>query len=208
MTTRTLLVVSIVGGLFSLGMVVAANTFYSKIGTYHPVYWIHDRKKEETEPGLLKLGKLWLYNFIIAISVTGLIFVYTAFPIGGEDLIGVTEGKALIIASIIMTFSIRVCSLSSLTSNRLFDRTISFGYSFILSIYFLSFFAVCSHILENQFSTEKIVIPAIPGNEVTSIILLVIVGPILSTLFSESILAYTGVDKDNTDDYSRGGDVL
>lgn len=207
MTARTLTVIGIVGGLFSLGMVVAGNIFYSKIGTYHPVYWIHKGcEKKESEPGLLKLAKLWLYNFIIAISVTGLVFVYTSFPVGGGSLVGITEAKALISASIVMNFSIRVCSLSSLTSNKLFDRAISFGYSFILSIYFLSFFALSSYLIENEFSTEKIVISPISGDELTTLMLLILFGPLLSAVISEFVLAYTGVDHKDT--YSRNNNLL
>jgi len=130
-------------------------------------------------------------------------FVYTAFPIGGESLIGFTQGKALIIAAIVMNFSIRVGSLSKWTSNVIFDRAISFGYSFVLSIYFLSFFALSVYLLENQFSTEEIIIPSLDGSQIFVIVGLVIFGPILSTLVSELVLAMTGVDEDERDEFSR-----
>jgi len=203
MISGPLVVIGICGAVCSLGMVISANTFYSKIGTYHPIRYLHNEKREETEPIPLKVFKLCVYNFIIAISVTGLMFVYTAFPIGGESLIGFTQGKALIIAAIVMNFSIRVGSLSKWTSNVIFDRAISFGYSFVLSIYFLSFFALSVYLLENQFSTEEIIIPSLDGSQIFVIVGLVIFGPILSTLVSELVLAMTGVDEDERDEFSR-----
>ncbi|WP_155119462.1 hypothetical protein [Halomicrobium katesii] len=203
MTGSPVIVLGIAGSVISLGMVISANIFYTKIGTYHPVNSLHDENKPNTEPGYLKILKLSIYNFIIAISVTGLIFIYTAFPIGGESLFGLTQGKALIMASIVMNFSIRVCSLSELTSNTIFDRSISFGYSFILSIYFLSFFAASVYLLENNFSVDRLVINSIPSGELSVILLLVIFGPIVSSVASELILAITGVDDDRKDEFSR-----
>jgi hypothetical protein len=203
MTNDALVVIGIAGGIFSFGMVVAANTFYTKIGTYHPFSILGKGGGETSEPLYLKFFKLWLYNFILAISVAGLVLVYTAFPVGSANLIGISEGKALIIASIVMNFSIRIGSLSKITAGKLFERAISFGYSFVLSIYFLSFFAVGAYLLRNQFSTNQIVIPAIDGGDLVSIIGIIIVGPFISTLISEIVLIITGVDEEHKDDYSK-----
>jgi hypothetical protein len=67
----------------------------------------------------------------------------------------------------------------------------------------LSFFALSIYLLENQFSTEEIIIPSLDGSQIFAIVGLVIFGPILSTLASELVLAMTGVDKDKKDDFSR-----
>jgi hypothetical protein len=188
------------GAFLSLAMVIAANIFYKKIGTYHEVDWFFG---EENEPGYLKLLRLSLFNFIIAITVTGLLFIYTAFPASQSDWIGLTEGKALIAAAIIMNFAIRVCSLSQITDNLLYERSISFGFSFVLSIYFLSLFGVSSYLLSNGFSLSAIEIPPVSGSELTIILSLVIIGPVVSALLSEGLLILTGVKPNKKDEFSE-----
>lgn len=188
------------GAFLSLAMVIAANIFYKKIGTYHEVDWFFG---EENEPGYLKLLRLSLFNFIIAITVTGLLFIYTAFPASQSDWIGLTEGKALIAAAIIMNFAIRVCSLSRITDNLLYERSISFGFSFVLSIYFLSLFGVSSYLLSNGFSLSAIEIPPVSGSELTIILTLVVAGPVVSALLSEGLLILTGVKPNKKDEFSE-----
>lgn len=190
------------GAVTSIGTVIASNILYTKLGTYHETKWLTGNEKQGTEPTYEKLGKLCVYNFIIAISITGLVFVYTTFPVGGADLVGIAEGKALIAAAIVMHFSIRVASLSEKTSDKLYDRALSFGYSFVLSIYFLSFFAVGAYLVRNGFTTQQIMIPRIGEQHLSDFLLLLIAGPGLSVFASETILLITGVNKDNKDNYA------
>jgi len=202
MIEAPLIILSLVGILSSVGMFVASNTFYRKLGTFHETELLGRNNRDGNEPGYEKLGKLWLYNFIIGISVTALVIVYTAFPIGSGNLIGIEQTKALVAAAIIMNLSVRVSSLSKATSGELSERATNFGYSFILSIYFLSFFAVMTHFLKNDFSIGGFTVPPIPKSDLMPILIILIFGPLVSAIISESLLFITGVDKENKNDYS------
>lgn len=196
-----LLVFAVLGLIASFGMIRAANFFYTKIGTYHPTSY-HD--SDESELLRYKVIKLILYNYIVVLSTAGLILLYILSPIGESFSLAPSSWVALLLASLIMNFSIRVGSLADIRAGEneyLFQRSISFGYSFILSIYFLSFFGAGTYIVNNGWEIPAIESPSIGGETVISLLLLIFIGPIVSSIVSEFLLHPRVLDVVEKDEY-------
>lgn len=194
-------VFALLGLIASFGMIRAANFLYTKIGTYHPTTY---HKSDESEQLRHKIFKLILYNYIIVTSTSGLILLYILSPIGESFSLGPSSWVALVLASLIMNFSIRVGSLADIRAgenNYLFQRAIGFGYSFILSIYFLSFFGAGTYIVNNGWKFPSTKLPSIQGDIVVALLILIFIGPILSSIVSEIILHPQVLDVVEKDEY-------
>jgi len=196
-----IVVFCLLGAVASLGMVIAANKFYTKIGTYHPTRY-HEEGEEDSEHIGLKWGRLWVYNFTVVLSTAGLIFLYTLSPVGQGSLIPPEAWIALLLVSLFMTFSIRVCSLAKITSGQIYHRAIGFGHSFILSIYFISLFGAGAHIVQKGFTIPSTEFPEVGEWTVIALILVLLLGPVVSTLCSELILHPDAIDVEQKDEYN------
>jgi hypothetical protein len=202
MVIRRIILLGLIGAISSVGTVVSANIVFTKLGKYHRTKF-SSRNENNTEPLGKKYGKLWLINFTIALSMTGLVFIYTQTPTGSEIVVSIETLTALWVASLIMTFTLRMVSLSRWTSKKLFERALSFGMSFIISVFFLSSFGVSNYVIKYGFTLSEIGGINIDGGDWSIFILFVIFGPLISIVFSEFSLFVTGVDKDKIDEYDR-----
>jgi hypothetical protein len=201
MSWENWVIYSIAATLVSGATVAASNRLYTKIGTYHK--YTFTGGTEDCEHVFLKLLRLFTYNGIIALSVTGLIFVYAVFAGGPEGFIGLTEAKALMVGAIVMNFCIRVLALSKYTGNKIYERSLSFGFSFILSIYFLSFFGISTYLISNGFQITIEKVSGLTGASVIPILTIVVAGPFASTILSELILGLSGVKSDHLDAFEE-----
>lgn len=187
--------------IISAGVVGAANRLYNKIGLYHKYSLFGN--EEKTESIFLKLFRLYVYNTLIAISATGLIFVYALFAGGADGFVGFVEAQVIIIGAVIMNFCIRVLALTEYTDINLYKRSLAFGYSFILSIYFLSFFGISTFLITNDFALTAIDENVLTGVDLIPVLGIVIIGPLLSMIASESILALGGVKDEKIEDFNE-----
>lgn len=202
MIIKRIILLGLIGAISSVGTVVSANIVFTKLGKYHRTTF-SGRTKDKTEPLGKKYGKLWLINFTIALSMTGLVFIYTQTPPGSEIVVSIETLTALWVASLIMTFTLRMASLSRWTSKKLFERALSFGMSFIISVFFLSSFGVSNYVIKYGFTLTEIGEINIDGGNWDIFLIFVIFGPLISIIFSEFSLFVTGVDKDKVDEYER-----
>ncbi|NGM67875.1 hypothetical protein G6M89_02420 [Natronolimnobius sp. AArcel1] len=190
------------GGIISIGVVRGAHFLYAKLVTchrakYHLKYEGVDVDEltpgEDYEKLSMKIILLSVYNFIVVITTTGFLFLYTVSPLGASLDVGLEIWIAVIFVTLIMNMSLRISSLADLELqtdyyDNIVDRSLSFGYSFILTIYFMTFFGMSTHVIQNGLSislNNDIVVSDSTGMWFT---LLLFVGPLISAIISEAIL--------------------
>ena len=170
---------------------------YSKMLTCHPArYNVDDANGleagEDYETVFDKWFLLTKYNFIIVVTVTGLLYMYTESPLGSSIKNDILLWVAIISAALIMNLSLRVASLSDLKLetdfyDNMVDRSIGFGYGFIVTTYFMTFFGLSTYVIQSGlgFDINSISI----SNRVAIIFtLMLFIGPAISSAVSMLLL--------------------
>jgi len=186
-----------------------SNFLYGKIGTCHPASW-HVERDEDYERLFKKIWKLGVYNFIVVLTTVALILMYALSPIGSGFGLNVSAWFALATLSLVMNFSLRLGALADINTqfrDKILERCLSFGFSFILSIYFLMLFGVGSYVIQNGFYLE--IDPgtvSFPQDLIQLFILLIVLGPWIAATISELLLhpSLFDVEQGAFDDLSEG----
>jgi hypothetical protein len=212
--TIDFVVFAIVASLFSMGAVRAAHFFYSKIIVCHPsplhIKWgEYDKcdildKAEEPEGLFSKVSKLYFYNLAIVLTTLLVLLIYQNGPIGSGLDINIQNMFAIITMVLILNFSVRVTSLADLDLTSEYyedieDRSLSFGYSFLLTLYFLAILGLGSHVFQSSFDILVNGGFEASAQVVRKFLLLVFIGPVVSSILSELALLppFFGVKQDS-----------
>lgn len=186
--------------ILSFFIVRSAHFLFAKLLTCHPTkrhlvisedYEEEEIGSEEYESFFKKVMKLYAANFIVVASITAAVYVYTSSPIGADLADNIEVWFTILFISIIFIFSLRVGSLGDMNLDTPFNtgmrqRSVGFGYGFILTTYFLTMvgFGVVVVQADSSIGIEL----GASTTEVAWFTLLLIVGPFASALSSEILL--------------------
>lgn len=179
--------------------------FYNKLETYHkmPQDYNGARNEEQGEPFWQKVWKLGKYNLCITLLAVTFLLIYVS--ISGEFGINITSETliGLVILIGIMHLTIRVVSFGQWEGEDIDKlkqrkkRTHEFGFSFILSIYFLVVFGIGVNVVNGNIPSEFDYGGEITQYETVKASLYTVglfLTPYVSALFSEFILVSTLVN--------------
>jgi hypothetical protein len=200
-------------GFLSVFIVRAAHFLFAKLLTCHPtkrhLLISEDFDKEEVEnleyEGFVrKVAKLFVANFVVVASILLAVYIYTSSPIGGDLADSIDVWFTILFISIIFIFSLRVGSLADMSLETPFNkgmrqRSVGFGYGFILTTYFLTMIGFGAVVIQTDGSIGVDI--GASTTEVAWFTILFILGPFVSALFSEILLDPQVLDVRDVDGY-------
>lgn len=199
----------------SIPIVRAFHYLYGKVFTCHPTkYHLKDIGKEvsELEPGTdyerltKKILLLAAHNIAVVATTSLVLAVYSSGVFGGGLNITAQNFFAITAVIIVMNSSVRITSLGNFRITTEFyenvvPRSLSFGYSFLLTMYFLAVIGIGTYVISNGLGFT---IPSGFGASdrlARDFVILFIAGPTAASIISEILLlpSFLGVQKDDFD---------
>lgn len=201
--------------VLSFFIVRAAHFLFAKLLTCHPTkrhllisegYDEEEIEHLEYEGFFRKVGKLYVANFVVVASITLAVYIYTSSPIGGNLADSIDVWFTILFISIIFIFSLRVGSLADMSldtpfNNGMRQRSVGFGYGFILTTYFLTMIGFGALVIQADGSIGVEI--GASTTEVAWFTILFVVGPFVSALLSEILLDPQALDVRDVDGYGE-----